>query len=60
MLQNQTTKKLHSYLTLAGSLVGITSQVQSQVVYTDIVPDVTINTNGGQYMLDLNIFCCKV
>ncbi len=54
MLQNQTTKKLHSYLTLAGSLVGITSQVQSQVVYTDIVPDVTINTNGGQYMLDLN------
>lgn len=46
-------KKLKSYSVLAGTIVAA-NQVSAQVVYTDIIPDSTVNTDGGMYNLDLN------
>jgi hypothetical protein len=46
-------KKLKSYSALAGTLVAAANTANSQVVYTDVVPDATVNT-GGMYNLDLD------
>ncbi|MCW3072266.1 MAG: hypothetical protein JWO44_2156 [Bacteroidetes bacterium] len=46
-------KKLKSYSALAGTLVAAAGSADAQVVYTDVVPDSTVN-NGGVYNLDLN------
>ena len=32
----------------------ISASANAQIIYTDVNPDVTINTNGGVYALDLN------
>lgn len=45
--------KLKSYSALAGTLIAA-NQVNAQIVYTDIIPDSTVNTDGGSYNLDLN------
>ncbi|MCW3103966.1 MAG: hypothetical protein JWO09_2406 [Bacteroidetes bacterium] len=46
-------KKLKSYSALAGTIVAAVSSADAQVVYTDVMPDSTVN-NGGVYNLDLN------
>src|SRR6476646_2644767 len=46
-------KKLKSYSALAGTMIAV-QQLNAQVVYTDIVPDSTVATDGGMYNLDLN------
>ncbi|MDF2438121.1 MAG: hypothetical protein K0Q95_2497 [Bacteroidota bacterium] len=45
--------KLKSYSALAGTLF-VAHQASSQIVYTDIIPDSTVNTDGAMYDLDLN------
>ena len=45
-------KKVNSYATLAGTLITA-SAAQAQIMYTDIIPDVTLPV-GGVYNLDLD------
>ncbi|MCE3279736.1 MAG: hypothetical protein K0S44_1927 [Bacteroidetes bacterium] len=45
--------KLKSYSALAGTMIAA-GTADSQIVYTDISPDVMVNTDGGSYDLDLN------
>jgi hypothetical protein len=45
--------KLKAYTAIAGAVTAA-SAVNAQVVYTDIIPDTTVNTPGGAYLLDLN------
>lgn len=45
--------KLKSYSALAGTMMAA-GTADSQVIYTDISPDVMVNTDGGSYDLDLN------
>lgn len=47
-------KKIKSYSALAGSVIAVGATADAQVVYTDVAPDVTVNTPGGFYNLDLN------
>lgn len=47
-------KKIKSYSTLAGSILAANSAINAQIVYTDIIPDSTVNLTGGLYNLDLN------
>lgn len=44
-------KELYSFIA-AG--VMFSANASAQIIYTDIIPDTTINTNGGVYALDLN------
>ncbi|MFT7611130.1 MAG: hypothetical protein ACI9J3_000072 [Parvicellaceae bacterium] len=45
--------KLLKYTAAAGAIVGITG-VNAQVTYTDVSPDVTINTHGAGVNLDID------
>jgi hypothetical protein len=45
--------KLKSYSALAGTMIAA-GTADSQIIYTDISPDVMVNTDGGSYELDLN------
>jgi hypothetical protein len=45
--------KLKSYSALAGTVAAAVSTSNAQVVYTDVAPDVTVNS-GGMFNLDLN------
>jgi hypothetical protein len=47
-------KKLKSFSAMASTIIAAVNTGNAQVVYTDIVPDSTVNTNGGEYNLDLN------
>ena len=47
-------KKIKSYSALAGSIIAVGASADAQVVYMDVAPDVTVNTSGGFYNLDLN------
>lgn len=51
---NSFQKKLKSYSALAGTVFAAVNSVNGQTVYTDINPDVTANTDGASYNLDLN------
>jgi hypothetical protein len=46
--------KLKSYSFLAGTLITTVNAAKAQTVYTDIIPDSTVNTDGGTFNLDLN------
>lgn len=46
-------KKLKSYSALAGTIAAAVGSADAQVIYTDVSPDSTINTNET-YNLDLN------
>lgn len=46
-------KKLKSYSALAGTIAAAVSSADAQVIYTDVAPDSTLNTNET-YNLDLN------
>lgn len=45
--------KLKAYAAVAGAVTAA-SAANAQVVYTDIIPDTTVNTINGDYQLDLN------
>ncbi len=47
-------KHLSAYSAIAGTLVGMIQPAQGAIQYTDIDPDVTYNSNGDEYELDLN------
>jgi Secretion system C-terminal sorting domain len=47
-------KKLKSYSALTGSLLAAAAAADGQIIYTDINPDITLNTDGAAYNLDLN------
>jgi hypothetical protein len=51
--QSSFRNKLKSYSALAGTMMAA-STADSQIIYTDISPDVMVNSNGGSYDLDLN------
>jgi hypothetical protein len=44
-------KKFYAFIVTA---MMFSANANAQIVYTDVNPDVTINTNGGVYALDLN------
>lgn len=46
--------KLKSYSALAGTIIAAANTADAQIVYTDIIPDSTVTTDGGSYDLDLN------
>ena len=46
-------RKLKSYSALAGTMAAAAGSANAQIIYTDVNPDVTINS-GGVYNLDLN------
>lgn len=50
---NDIQKKLKAYSALAGTALAVTNSASAQVVYTDVMPDLTFTT-GGTYNLDLN------
>ncbi|MFN0190351.1 MAG: T9SS type A sorting domain-containing protein [Bacteroidia bacterium] len=50
-MKNQLSKKLYAFIVTA---MMFSASANAQIVYTDVNPDVTINTNGGVYALDLN------
>ena len=54
MSKKLSTKKLKSYSVLSLSVVGAMSSAKAQIVYTDVNPDSTINTNGSTFNLDLD------
>lgn len=45
--------KLKAYAAVAGAVTA-SSAANAQIVYTDIIPDTTVNTINGDYQLDLN------
>ncbi|CAN5914646.1 hypothetical protein BH11BAC7_BH11BAC7_27520 [soil metagenome] len=45
--------KLKAYAAVAGAVTAA-SAANAQIVYTDIIPDTTVNTINGDYQLDLN------
>ena len=55
MITNELKKKLGLYSLASGAMaLAANGNAEAQVTYTDINPDVTVNTVGGSYMLDLN------
>jgi hypothetical protein len=50
-MKKQCTKKLLPFFVL---VMMLSAHANAQIVYTDIIPDTTINTNNGVYPLDLN------
>ena len=50
-MKKQLLKKLSAFIITA---LLFSASANAQIVYTDVNPDVTINTNGGVYALDLN------
>ncbi|MBK7763950.1 MAG: T9SS type A sorting domain-containing protein [Bacteroidetes bacterium] len=50
-MRKQFTKKLLLVVLL---VMMLSAHVNAQIIYTDIIPDTTINTNNGVYHLDLN------
>ena len=48
------TNKLKAYSALAGSLLAFNNTADAQILYTDVNPDFTGNSNGDVYELDLN------
>ena len=46
--------KLKSYSAYAAAFFASANAADAQVVYTDISPDQTFNTDGASYDLDLN------
>ena len=54
MVNNSTLlKKLKQYSVLSGAMMATAGIANAQVVHTDIDPDVVLNSDGDQYMLDL-------
>jgi ureidoglycolate hydrolase len=56
-MKKQLLKKLSICLPLGVAfviMVMFSAGVNAQIIYTDIIPDTTINKNGGVYNLDLN------
>ena len=47
-------KKLQQYSALAAPMLATAGLANAQIVYTDIVPDKTLNADGETYNLDLN------
>jgi len=45
--------KLKAYAAVAGA-VAAASAADAQIMYTDVIPDTTVNTVNGAYQLDLN------
>jgi hypothetical protein len=55
-MENKTStlnKKLKSYSAIAGTLVAAANTANAQIIYTDVIPDASVNT-GGTYNLDLD------
>ena len=52
-LKSDLTKKIKTYSAFATALLAVGGSAKSQVVYTDVNPDETIN-GGEQYSLDFN------
>ena len=50
-MKKQLLKKLSAFIVTA---MLFSASTNAQIVYTDVNPDTTINTNGGVYALDLN------
>ena len=50
-MKKQLLKKLSAFIVTA---MLFSASANAQIVYTDVNPDLTINTNGGVYALDLN------
>jgi len=48
------TKKLEAYSMLAAAFFGIKNEAPAQVLYTDLEPDVVIDTAGEFYLLDVD------
>ncbi|MBA3647668.1 MAG: T9SS type A sorting domain-containing protein [Chitinophagales bacterium] len=46
--------KLKAYSASVGTVLSSAAAANAQVVYTDISPDTTLNTDQAQYILDLN------
>ncbi len=50
-MKKQLLKKFSSFIITA---MMFSVSANAQIIYTDVIPDTTINTNGGVYALDLN------
>ncbi len=50
-MKKQLLKKFSAFIVIA---MMFSASTNAQIFYTDVNPDVTINTNGGAYALDLN------
>ncbi|MCH8902928.1 MAG: T9SS type A sorting domain-containing protein [Bacteroidetes bacterium] len=46
--------KLAAYSSIAGALIAVSGSAEAKVVYTDINPDLTFNTNLDTFKLDLD------
>lgn len=53
MMKNELRKKLGLYALSSGALIGLVENAGAQVIYTDF-SDVTVNTGGGSYLVDLD------
>lgn len=47
-------QKLKAYSAVAGAVAASAATADAQIIYTDVTPDMTVNTVGGSYNLDLN------
>ncbi len=52
--KNNLKEALKKYSLMTGGLIGLTTVSNADIIYTNIDPDTTFNTDGGSFDLDLN------